>query len=135
MLKYPDTIDLECVTTIIDIVKNRTLQVRAQEFCKCAWNVAGYLLKISIGEPGVVTAAGFYGHSGELQDSFEELENCLTNYDKSEQTFSSSSEKEAGDVGTILLVVSVLLQLLRTLGFVRKDDVDSDDLEEDLDEV
>lgn len=120
MLDYPKTVDFECVTTMLSIVKNREVMDRKQEFCKCGWNVAGYLLYISIGDvPGDYRGV-IYAHSGTLQDSLEDMEAELDSYLSTlGLPGAPNPEDEPGDLATVLLIVSTVINLLRALGFVK----------------
>lgn len=120
MIQYPEVLDLESLTTIIDIVKKRELNTRRQEFCLCGWNAAGYLLKISVGLPNKGPSSTFYAHSGAIQEGLEELEELLTDYESGPQTFTASAEEDPKDIGTIITIISIVLSLLRSLGFTRK---------------
>jgi hypothetical protein len=126
MLQYPDVLDLSCVTTLIDIVKNRQINERKQELAICAWNVQGYLQKIFIGVAPKASYGLVYAHSGELQEGLEELEVVLSNYEVAPQVFGAEDEKEVKDIGTIIMVVSLVLQLLRTLGFIKNKNTDAE---------
>jgi hypothetical protein len=119
MVDYPDVVDFESVSLAIDIVKNREINERRKEFCKAGWNIAGYLLKISVGEPEAKFGA-MYAHSGKLQDALEDLEQELTSYEQGPMQFSAKGPEEPKDIGTVLLIVSTIISLLRALGFTKE---------------
>ena len=48
---YPSTFDLGCAKYVLDQIKNRTFMENKQKFAFCMWNVAGYLLKLTLGAP------------------------------------------------------------------------------------
>lgn len=122
MLDYPEVVDLQAVTTLVDIVKNRQIMERKQEFAKAGWNVQGYLQRIFIGDPGKTLPGSSYAHSGALQDALEDLEETLDKYQKADagMTFTAKSAKDPEDIGTVLLIITTVLNLLKALGFIKK---------------
>jgi hypothetical protein len=119
MQEYPEVVDFEAVSLLIDIVKNRQITERRKEACLAGWNIAGYLLRISVGVPTDNKVGAFYAHSGKLQDGLEELEDVLTTFDK-KQEFTAENAKDAEDIGTVITVISIILNLLRALGFTKR---------------
>lgn len=120
MVQYPEVLDLEAISTLVNIVKNRQLVERKKEFGIAAWNVQGYLQRIFIGVPLDNQVGAFYAHSGDIQDGLEELQDVLATYESSKQEYSASNPEEAQDIGTVILIVSTILNLLRSLGFIKE---------------
>lgn len=123
MLAYPQMVDFECIKTLLEILKAREVVDRKQEFCKCAWNVAGYLLYISIGDVPGSSRGVVYAHTGAMQDGLEDLEVELGDFITTLNLPGAVEPgDEPGDIGTVLMIVSVVLNLLRTLGFIKKNE-------------
>ena len=122
MLDYPEVVDLEAVTTLVSIVKNREIMEKKQEFAKAGWNVQGYLQRIFIGDPGKLLPGSSFAHSGALQDALEDLEETLDSYQKADSgmTFTARSAKDPEDIGTVLLIITTVLNLLKALGFIKQ---------------
>ncbi len=102
-----------------EIVKNKAIQANLEEFEKCSWNVAGYLLKIKGGANLFGDDNPAVAHSGEVQDALEELQSVVSHYEMDEN-YAAQNEKEAGDIMTIITVISVVMQLLNKLKIFRK---------------
>lgn len=51
---YPSELPLGCVQQLLTIVRGGKIEENVQEFSAAAWSVAGYCLKVFIGEPSPV---------------------------------------------------------------------------------
>lgn len=71
---YPE-FKLECVTTLIDIGRRGAIREEIRDFAKCAYDLGGGLLKVTVGEPDdVIVGATSDGEEQLAECSLEQLE-------------------------------------------------------------
>ena len=74
---YPK-LELECVTTLVDITRRGALKAEIKTAAKCAYNLGGAGLGIFVGEPEDVIVGDDVTNVGQAvaEPSIEELEDC-----------------------------------------------------------
>lgn len=116
MISYPDIVPMDAILLTTEIVKSRQLQERKQEFAHAAWNVQGYIQRVTLGAPSPVIA--LYtpeDDSEETIDSLVALHDTLESYEQEGVYMTTSAEEneEPGSIITIVSIVTITLQLLR----------------------
>lgn len=111
MVQYPQTLPLDCISTLASIVKSRQVAVRKQEFGICAWNVQGYLQNTLLGSP-LVSASGPPEVSEEQETEFDNLYNACGEYN--DHAFAALPEEVTGivDPMTVIAILSSIMQLI-----------------------
>jgi hypothetical protein len=129
MTNYPETLSMESVATVIEIVKNREVDARKQELALAGWNVAGFLLKTFVGEP--VKEVGCDNPDCDCTDEEKELlavmGAALVSMQE-EGSFSVEDEKAGWDISILLTLLPLLLELLQALGIYNKDGEEETDV-------
>lgn len=84
---YPTMLPVECATTLFDIVRNKQTGERSQELCHCAWNLSGYALRVTVGQP----VEGLSAADCELDEAgCKELEDCKANLVSAQEDLQSA---------------------------------------------
>jgi len=120
MVQYPDVLPLEAVQRFVEIVKSRTINDNKKEFGLVSWNVTGYLLRVLIGVPEEARTGPAFAHSGELHESLEQAHAAIIEFESQEQLYTAANPEEAGDIMTVITVLSVILNLLNQLGIFKR---------------
>ena len=118
MINYPTSLSLECVQNVMEIVKDRAIAERKQQLGLCLWNLQGYGMRLALGTP-MVGENHTTENVAELEENLTALHDTLMEA-STENRFGAESEEDAQDIGTILAIVSVVLQLLRSLGVIKR---------------
>lgn len=116
MTPYPVTLPLDCVTTVIDILKNKKVQERKKEFGLCAWNIQGFVQKMVLGDPSAVVGCdGDCDCTTELEQLYEV---CAEYNDVAFNAMTASEPSdnpEAIDPMTIVAIISAIMQVIEML--------------------
>ena len=117
MTPYPTTLPLDCLTTVAEILKTRTVQTRKQEFGLCAWNVQGFIQRMTLGDPVMSNVSPEQSEATYTDEQINELFGCCDNYvDYELNNFSATPEDAVNmDPATIIAIVSAIMQLIEML--------------------
>lgn len=117
MLDYPTVLPLTCVQTCIEIVRNRQLAERKQEFAHCGWNVQGYIQGTLLGQPSASEAStGIFGEAPPSEEDLDELYAAFQEIDEaSREPAAATAYAEAEnpqDIATVLAIVTAVMKLI-----------------------
>lgn len=116
---YPE-LQLECVTTLIDIGRRGAFRAEIKEAAKCAYDIEGAALKIFVGEPDDVIVGQAVTQVGAQleQCSLEQLEECHATLDEMSSELSCATESfgaeaaEGIDPATLALFMQLAMKLI-----------------------
>lgn len=114
MTAYPTQLPLDAVQKLIEIVKTKAIQERKAEFGLAAWNVQGYAQSMLLGNP--LAQAMFQQDD---TSALDELALVLVEHQQNGMTFSAQDEQEQLDLNSIMTVLTVILELLKSLGILK----------------
>lgn len=115
MLNYPTMLPLDAAQLCTEIIKQRAIQARKQEFAHAAWNVQGYIQNMTLGMPTLPGAACPDGCDCDesMEDAIYELEGALYEYENEEVQFGAEDQQESISIVTILAIASAVMQLIQ----------------------
>lgn len=115
---YP-TLDVKCVTTIIDILRRGAIQAEIKEFAKCSYELGGAALGIMVGEPEdvIVGAADVAAINdgpteGQLKECHAALTGAELTLDSAWGDSGSDGNAEKLDPATVALIIQLALKAL-----------------------
>jgi len=112
IMAYPQTLPLESIKYVVEAIRTKTVNKSVQDFVYHLVQVLEYLLKVSVGNPtGVVT---------EFSDEVLDTE-ALADLFELESFEPEFTGDEAGiDPVTIITIVTMIFNLLKSLGIIKK---------------
>jgi hypothetical protein len=124
---YPLTMDISCAKYVLDSVKNKTIMADKEKFAFCLWNLAGYLMKVTLGQPAddhdirvgaKPTSISDRTHEGDA--ILSEIGAEFVKFSKEPQSLTDPSSTEGVDVVSILLsLMPMILQIIQALGLIK----------------
>lgn len=118
---YP-SLQLECVTTLIDITRRGALRAEIKEAAKCAYELGGAVLGVTVGEPAdLIVGDASSGDNGApfsetyVEPSLQELETChaqLTASAPELEAFGAEDAEAQIDPATMALIIQLALKAL-----------------------
>lgn len=70
MLSYPETLPILSVQLLLNAIRGKE-EVATDRLCNAAWEVVGYALRVSVGQPVAVYAVGSAGSASSIVDALE----------------------------------------------------------------
>jgi hypothetical protein len=132
LTQYPLALPLEAVKSVIEIVKNRAIVERKQEFAASVWNIQGYAQYQLIGPYAPVQAH-------ETQDGYPDpsvdglLAGCVESLDEARAVCNSASfevespesstdgdQSKTFDPTVLIMLLPYVIDLLKKLGWIKK---------------
>lgn len=110
---YP-SLQLECVTTLIDITRRGALRAEIKEAAKCAYELGGAVLGVTVGEPADLIV-GDAARETYVEPSLQELETChaqLTASAPELEAFGAEDAEAQIDPATMALIIQLALKAL-----------------------
>lgn len=133
MTPYPSTLPLDAASLVAEIVKNRQVQERKREFALAAWNVQGYIQKVTLGDnvlfgtPNSNSDTKDANLLTEVDDILMQIEKDLYDYQSGGISFSASNEEESISVVTVLAIISAVMQLIELWRNKRQPEIPDND--------
>lgn len=110
---YPQ-LQLECVTTLIDITRRGALRSEIKEAAKCAYELGGAMLGVTVGEPADLIV-GDATRETFVEPSLQDLETCHAQLVASApelEAFGAEVAAEAIDPATMAIIIQLALKAL-----------------------
>lgn len=108
---YPETLPVECVTEIIGIVRSGEVREKVDHLANCAWTIAGYGLRVSLGEPQHEET---FGSAGDV-DQLEECKAALESACSEQESFGAAADAEAIDPATLAIILQLAIKVITAL--------------------
>jgi hypothetical protein len=132
MIQYPQVLPLDAAQLVAEIVKTRKVQERKMEFAHAAWNVQGYIQKVTLGEPsGFSTFGADDSTFGDVMEVLLDIEADLDELEEQGMMMSAANDdeakEEAGSILVILGIVSAILQAIQLWRNRNREALEADD--------
>lgn len=132
MLEYPSVLPLDCSKRLFEIISQRALAERKEEFAHCFWNVQGYVQGLLLGK-GPAHEANLFGsgtktirsrrdaaqNDDELREIGEGLLKLQDQLVNDPPQFGANRGEGAFNWALILQMIPVVIQMLKELGVLK----------------
>lgn len=110
---YPQ-LQLECVTSLIDITRRGALRAEIKEAAKCAYELGGAVLGATVGEPADLIVGDDVRETF-VEPSLQDLETCYAQLSASApelEAFGAEDPNAQLDPATVALIIQLAMKAL-----------------------